>query len=84
MQSLIHLPEFSGVKGLVLGRFQKVTEMTNKKLVEIIKTKKELDNLPVIANVDFGHTQSMITFPIGGTAKMLAKDGKIELKILKI
>ena len=84
LQSLIHLTEFSGVRGLVLGRFQKATEMTNEKLIKIIKTKKELDDLPVFANVDFGHTQSMITFPIGGTAKMSAKEGKIELKILKV
>ena len=84
LQSLIHLTEFSGVRGLVLGRFQKATEMMNEKLIKIIKTKKELDDLPVVANVDFGHTQSMITFPIGGTAKMSAKEGREELKILKV
>ena len=29
-------------------------------------SKKELDRIPVIANVDFEHTPAMITFPIGG------------------
>jgi muramoyltetrapeptide carboxypeptidase len=66
IQSLIHLPSFKGVKGIVIGRFQKETGMTNEKLIQIIKTKAELKNIPVIANVDFGHTSPIITFPIGG------------------
>ena len=50
----------------MIGRFQKASEVTNEKLVKIIKSKAELKNMPVIANVDFGHTSPIITFPIGG------------------
>jgi len=46
--------------------------MTKAFLRQIITTKKELMKLPVIANVDFGHTLPMITFPIGGTATIIA------------
>lgn len=70
LQSLIHLPGFEKVKGLVIGRFQKSSKMTNDLLTKIIKTKKELDNLPAIANVDFGHTDPKITFPVGGEVKI--------------
>ena len=56
--------------------------MTRDLLTKIIKTKKELDGVPVIANVDFGHTNPMITFPIGGTAKLLAKNKRITLEII--
>lgn len=78
LQSLIHLPGFSKVKGLVIGRFQNDSEMTNEKLTQIIKTKKELDNLPVVAGVDFGHTDPKITFPVGGEVKLyLAKSSSI-------
>ncbi len=73
LQSLIHLPDFKGVKGIVIGRFQKNTNMTNSKLIQIIKTKAELKNIPVIANVDFGHTSPIITFPIGGEVSMDTK-----------
>lgn len=66
LQSLIHLPSFKGVKGVVIGRFQKASEVANEKLIKIIKSKAELKNMPVIANVDFGHTSPIITFPIGG------------------
>jgi muramoyltetrapeptide carboxypeptidase len=83
LQSLIHQPGFSEVKGIAIGRFQKASEMTDDKLIKIIKTKKELDNIPVIANLDFGHTQPMITFPIGGKVKLLAEKDKVKIEILK-
>ena len=70
LQSLINQPNFNGVKGVVIGRFQKGSGMTKDLLTTIVKTKKELDNIPVTANVDFGHTTPMITFPIGGEAKI--------------
>ena len=52
-------------------------------LIAKYKTKKELNNLPVIANVDFGHTSPMITFPVGGEVSLEVKTGKIKLEILK-
>ncbi len=82
LQSLIHQPNFDSVRAIVFGRFQKGSKMSIQKLKYIIKTKEELKNLPIIADVDFGHTNPMITFPIGGTAK-LRVDDKIELKIIK-
>ena len=51
--------------------------------MQIIKTKKELNNLPVISNIDFGHTSPMITFPVGGEASLEVGNGKIKLEILK-
>jgi muramoyltetrapeptide carboxypeptidase len=83
LQSLIHLPDFPKVKAIVIGRFQKESGMTRELLAKIIKSKKELDNMPVIANADFGHTAPRITFPIGGKATLLAESGKVELKIIK-
>ena len=68
LQSIIHLPEFIGVKGIVIGRFQKAAKMTDELLIQIIKAKKELKNIPVISGVDFGHTDPKITIPIGGIA----------------
>jgi muramoyltetrapeptide carboxypeptidase LdcA involved in peptidoglycan recycling len=83
LQSLIHVPGFEGVKGIVIGRFQKKSEMTNEKLIKIIKTKKELAKLPVLAGVDFGHTDPKITFPVGGAVNMQVKQGSCRLEILE-
>ncbi|PIP46369.1 MAG: LD-carboxypeptidase [Candidatus Colwellbacteria bacterium CG23_combo_of_CG06-09_8_20_14_all_42_19] len=83
LQSLIHIPDFKDVKGIVIGRFQKASKIANEILIKIIKSKKELDNLPVIANVDFGHTDPKITFPIGGEVNLVANRNKIKLELVK-
>lgn len=64
LQSLIHQPGFQNVKGIVIWRFQHKVEMTKKILEKIIFSKKELQNIPIIANVDFWHTTPFFTFPI--------------------
>ncbi len=82
LQSLIHLPDFKDVKAIIIGMFQKNSEMTEEKIEKIIATKKELADIPVIANVNFGHANPIMTFPIGGTVS-LKVDDKVELKILE-
>ncbi len=72
LQSLIHQPDFSGVKGVLIGRFQKNTKMKRELLQKIIDTKKELQDIPIIANVDFGHTTPIATMPIGGSLEVSA------------
>lgn len=83
LQSLIHQTNFEQVRGIVIGRFQKKANMTIEKLKYILETKEELKKMPIVANVDFGHTNPMITFPIGGTAKILVNDYKVEFEIIK-
>lgn len=80
LQSLIHQPNFSKVKGLIIGRFQKKTGINFNKLKYIIESKKELKGIPIIANVNFGHTNPIITFPIGGTVSLKVTDN-VDLKI---
>ena len=79
LQSLIHMPEFKTVRGIVLGRSQVATEMTKEKWIKLIKNKPELANIPVVAGADFGHSTPIFTFPVGGHARVKAKDGKIEI-----
>ncbi|WBW96654.1 S66 family peptidase [Oceanirhabdus sp. W0125-5] len=81
LQSLIHQPNFNKVKGIILGKFQVNMKMTKEKLYKIIKTKKELNNIPVIADVNFGHTTPQITFPLGGEAKIGATDNTVTIVI---
>lgn len=83
LQSIIHQPNFKEVGAIVIGRFQPATKMNKNLLTQIIKTKKELNKMPVLANVDFGHTSPQITYPIGGTAKIQIKDNIVKLEIIK-
>lgn len=81
LQSLIHQPGFQDVQGLVIGRFQKGSNMTKELLTQIVHSKEELSEIPVIADVDFGHTTPMITYPVGGQASLIAYGARIELRI---
>jgi len=84
LQSLIHQPRFDEVRGLVIGRFQKESEIPSEKLIRMITTKRELDGMPVIANADFGHTTPQFTFPIGGKGKITARNGQAKIEILEL
>lgn len=83
LQALIHQKGFNKVKGIVIGMFPKDVGMTLKKIKHIINTKKELKNIPIVANTNFGHNNPIFTFPIGGTMIMITKVDKVELKVLK-
>jgi len=83
LQSLIHLPGFEGVKGMVIGRFQNKSEMEQEMLVKMIRDKDELKGMPVIANADFGHTTPQFTFPIGGKGRLAVVDGKVSFTIIE-
>lgn len=63
--SLIQQKDFDKIKGIVIGRCQIQTGMNLKKWKKILD-KKELKNIPIIINANFGHTIPNATIPIGG------------------
>lgn len=79
LQALIYQPDFENVKGLVIGRFQKGSEINREPLEFILANKYELKNMPIIGNVDFGHTTPLLTIPVGGTAKI--SNGNLLMKV---
>jgi muramoyltetrapeptide carboxypeptidase LdcA involved in peptidoglycan recycling len=50
-------------------------------LAEIVRSKPELDDIPVVANASFGHTTPAFTFPIGGSGALRAHAGDVGLRI---
>ncbi|MEK7625467.1 MAG: S66 peptidase family protein [Patescibacteria group bacterium] len=83
LQSIIHQSDFGNVKGVLIGRFQNETKMKQELLEKIIKTKKELAGIPIIANVNFGHTTPIATMPIGGSIEMTASSGNSKIRIIE-
>lgn len=75
--------DFSEVKAIVFGRFQPESKITKQDLIEIVRANERLQKIPIVANVDFGHTTPKITFPIGGTCKITAKEKEIKITIDK-
>ena len=77
LQALSLHPDFASVRAVVFGRFEPENQMNRPLLERILGAKKELAGKPVIANVDFGHTTPIVTFPVGGRCRI--EDGRIEL-----
>ena len=83
LTSLLQTKESKFIRGIVLGRFQDGAGMTVKKMKHIMKDKQISKSIPIIYNVDFGHTTPMIIFPIGGRARIEAKGKTVQITILK-
>lgn len=72
--SLAHQPGFSEIQALVIGRFQRSSKIDRSTLAAIVSGLDLPDGVPVIANVDVGHTDPMATIPIGGRS-VVSADG---------
>ncbi|WP_079529227.1 S66 family peptidase [Halobacillus hunanensis] len=81
LQSLIHQPDFNQVRGLVIGRFQKGSNISMSDLRKIISSKPELLHIPVVAEASFGHTTPQFTFPIGGEVSLEARSDQVAITI---
>lgn len=69
------------MRGIVIGRFQRASEIDLDTLEAIIRSKRELDGIPIVANASFGHTMPQFTFPIGGHGRLSAAGGRVEIRI---
>jgi muramoyltetrapeptide carboxypeptidase LdcA involved in peptidoglycan recycling len=68
LQSLVNLPSFRKVRGIAFGKFEAACKLPPSVIKKIVRSKPELDRMPLIANVSFGHTLPLLTIPIGGQA----------------
>ena len=79
-QAIIHQPDFVNIKAVLIGRFQKKSEVTREKLEFMVnRLAKKLKGLPIIANLDFGHSTPLLTIPVGGIATINSEDIKIRV-----
>lgn len=84
IQQILNHPQSRTIKGLIIGRFQRESGMSKELLYSCIKSKKELRDVPVVGNVDLGHTLPMVTFPFGGKLKLSAKkDDNVKIELFK-
>ncbi len=72
--------DFKKIKGLVVGRFGSESGLSAKNEITLLKAITSEINVPVVSNVDFGHTNPMITFPIGRECEINTAENLIKLK----
>jgi muramoyltetrapeptide carboxypeptidase LdcA involved in peptidoglycan recycling len=82
-ESLCQTDFFKNVRGIVFGRFQKKSAISRKKMERLLGVRSACKTIPIIANADFGHTSPIFTFPIGGRARIFAKDDSAKITILE-
>lgn len=70
LESLTQCIGFDKVKALLIGRMQKGSFITDDKLLKILESKQVLKHIPIMYNMDFGHTTPMMTLPIGGRVQV--------------
>ncbi|GAA3386584.1 S66 family peptidase [Cryptosporangium minutisporangium] len=72
-----------GVRGLVVGRFQRKSGVDQELLRHIVTSAPQLAGVPVLANVDVGHTNPLYTFPVGGSCYLAAEPGAVEIVLTR-
>ena len=72
---------YPDISGLVIGRFLEQCKMTEEILHFILDKHPHLQEIPVIYDADFGHTQPIFTFPLG--AEVEISTDPLQIKILK-
>jgi len=75
---LRHIGAYSKIKGMLIGRFNsKVGFKKEDSLEEIVLAATEGCDFPILYDLDFSHTDPMITIPIGGKCDMQTEDKSI-------
>lgn len=66
LQSILDQPGASEIKAIMIGRFCGENAPTDADICSAIRSRKQLDAIPVVANLGFGHTTPIFTVVIGG------------------
>ena len=72
MQSLKLRGVFNYIKGLIIGKFE--NQKNNEEIEDFLNIFFEDYNFPILYNVDLGHTNPMITIPIGANILLECSD----------
>ena len=81
VQSLMQQPYFHQVRAILIGRFQGKSQATEDVVGDIVLSKNISPNIPVIAGLDFGHTDPKFTYPVGGYCHIVAEDDSARIVI---
>ena len=72
---LFNLTEAIGrdrIKAILLGRFETQSNISQEDIKSLFKHRHYFSEVPIVANLDFGHTTPMLSLPYGGKAEIEA------------
>ncbi len=71
---------FKDIRGMIVGRFFGYSKQEEEEIIEIIKTRTADYKFPILTNVDIGHSDPMITVPLGVKVKINSSKNLFEIK----
>lgn len=71
---------FKSIKGMIVGRFFGYSEKEKKECIKIIKERTSDYDFPILLNADIGHSDPMITIPIGVKVKIASSKNIFSIK----
>jgi len=71
----------NNTKGIVFGRFQQKSEIDTKDIKTILKNVFGDYNFPVISNLDFGHTDPILSLPVGNVVNINTDPLTVEVRL---
>lgn len=74
LTSLLQLPDAAELAALLIGRFQRASGIDRPILQQIVERQPVLSGVPVLANIDVGHTNPLATLPIGDQVSVSCDD----------
>jgi len=81
LSQLIEIGIFDKAKGLILGVPYRYTEKMKKEFYQLILKRLKDYDFPILANVNFGHTDPIITIPYGSVGILNSYENKFKIKI---
>jgi len=76
LESLCSQADFSGLRAILFGRFHPGSCIDRIVLAEIVRGNDALAHLPIVGDLDCGHTHPIFTFPVGGRVRIVADRGR--------
>lgn len=64
---------FAGVRAVLFGRFQEASGLSGSDLCLVVADALRGLDVPMLADLDFGHTDPMLTLPLGATTHVRAR-----------
>jgi len=71
---------FKDIRGLIVGRFFGYSKQEKREVIKIIRERTTDYQFPVLINVDIGHSDPMITVPLGVKVRIDSSKNLFEIK----
>ena len=71
---------FKNIKGMIVGRFFGYSEQEKKEAVKIIQERTSGYEFPILLNADVGHSDPMVTIPLGVKIKIDSSKNIFDIK----